>query len=73
MRPLEPLRRCNTALAPPPTTYPHMPGAYTLKPSIIVPGFPNVEDRHIPPLVAQKIFLDALYAQRQLLLRVAEE
>jgi flagellar biosynthesis GTPase FlhF len=72
-RPLKPLRRCNTALAPPPSTHPRMPGAYISEPSFVVPGLPDVDDRHIPPLVAQKIFLDALYAQRQLLLRATEE
>ena len=73
MRPLKPLQRCNTALGPPPVTHPQMPGAFNLEPSIVVPGFPDMSDRHIPPLVAQKIFLDALYTERQQLLRAADE
>jgi hypothetical protein len=32
-----------------------------------------VDDKHIPPLVAQKIFLDALYAGRMKVLRAADE
>ena len=67
------LQRCNTAVAPPPATYPHPPGAYILEPSFVVPGFPEVDDKFIPPLVVQKLFLDALYAERQALLRAAEE
>ena len=38
-----------------------------------MPGHPDVDDKHIPPLVAQKIFLDALYAGRMKVLRAAEE
>jgi hypothetical protein len=72
-RPVNPLRRCNTTLAPPPATHPHMPGAYVLEPSFVVPRFPDVDDHHISPLVAQKLFLDSLYARRQAILRAAEE
>jgi hypothetical protein len=50
-----------------------MPGAFNLEPSIVVPGFPDMSDRHIPPLVAQKIFLDALYTERKQLLRASDE
>jgi hypothetical protein len=71
--PAKPLRRCNTAVVPPPATYPYPPGAYILEPSFVVPGFPDVDHRHIPPLVAQKLFMDALFAGRQTLLRAAEE
>ena len=38
-----------------------------------MPSHPDVDDNHIPPLVAQKIFLDALYAERKLVLRAADE
>ena len=71
--PPKPLKRYNTVVAPAPATYPHPPGAYILEPSFVVPGFPEVDHRYIPPLVAQKLFLDALYAGRQTLLRAAEE
>jgi hypothetical protein len=50
--PFKPLRRCNTVLVPPPATHPHMPGAYILEPSFAVPSFPDIDDRHIPELVA---------------------
>jgi hypothetical protein len=72
-RPLKPLRRCNTAIVPPPATHPLMPGAYIREPSFAVLGHPDVDDNHIPPLVAQKIFLDALYARRKKVLRAADE
>ena len=72
-RPLKPLRRCNTAIVPPPATHPLMPGAYLREPSLVVPGHPDLDDKHIPPLVAQKIFLEALYAGRMKVLRAAEE
>jgi hypothetical protein len=38
-----------------------------------VPGFPEVDDRHLPPLVAQKLFFDALYEGRRALLRAEDE
>ena len=72
-RPANHLRWCNTAIVPPPATYPHPPGAYVLEPSLVVPGIPDVDHRQIPSLVAQKLFLDALLSGRQALLRAAEE
>jgi hypothetical protein len=44
-----------------------------LEPSFVVPGFPEEDDRHLPPLVTQKLFFDALYAGRQALLRAEDE
>jgi hypothetical protein len=44
-----------------------------LEPSFVVPGFPELDDQHLPPFVEQKLFLDALYAGRQALLRAADE
>jgi hypothetical protein len=38
-----------------------------------VPDFPDVDHRYIPPLVVQKLFMDALFSGRQALLRAAEE
>ena len=49
---------------PPPATYPHPPGSYILEPSLAMPGFPDVDHRHIHPLVAQKLFLDAFFSRR---------
>lgn len=42
-----------------------------LEPSFVVPGFPELDGQHLPPLVVQKLFLDALFASRQVLLRAA--
>jgi hypothetical protein len=50
-----------------------MPGAYIREPSFAAPGFSDIDDRHILELVAQKIFLDALYAGRWALLRGGEK
>lgn len=72
-RRLKPLRRCNTVLTPQPPTHPQLPGAYVLEPSFVVPGYPELDDRHLPPLVVQKLFFDALYEGRQALLRAEEE
>ncbi|KAI0291016.1 hypothetical protein BC826DRAFT_1152931 [Russula brevipes] len=75
-----PLRRCNTVFVPPPAKHaelPQLPGAYVLEPSSLVPGFPDQgqdqADGQLTPLVRQKLFLDALYAGRQALLRAAGE
>jgi hypothetical protein len=38
-----------------------------------VPGYPELDDRHLPPLIVQKFFFDALYEGRQALLRAEEE
>lgn len=72
-RRLKPLRRCNTVLVPQPPTHPQLPGAYVLEPSFVVPGYPELDDRHLPPFVVQKLFFDALYEGRQALLRAEEE
>jgi len=63
------LQRCNTALVPQPPTHPHPPGAFIVEPSFIVPGFPELDDRNLPPFVAQKIFFDSLEAGREALIR----
>jgi hypothetical protein len=76
MRPLtatKPLRRCNTVLVPQPPTHPQPPGAFVVEPSFVVPGFPGLDDRHLPPFVAQKLFFDALDEGRQAILRAEEE
>lgn len=76
MRPLaarKPLERCNTALVPLPPTHPQPPGALIVEPSFVVPGFPGLDARDLPPFVAQKLFFDALDEGRQALLRAEEE
>jgi hypothetical protein len=76
MRPLtarKPLRRCNTALVPQPPTHPQPPGAFIVEPSFVVPGFLGLDDRHLPPFVAQKLFFDALDEGRQAILRAEVE
>lgn len=76
MRPLiarKPLRRCNTVLAPQPPTHPQPPGAFVVEPSFVVPGFPGLDDRDLPPFVAQKLFFDALDEGREAILRAEEE
>jgi hypothetical protein len=76
MRPLtgkKPLRRCNTVIVPQPPTYPQPPGAFVLEPSFIVPGFPELDYRHLPPVVELKLFFDALHEGRQVILRAEEE
>jgi hypothetical protein len=76
MRPLaakKPLRRCNTVIVPQPPTHPQPPGAFVVEPSFVVPGFPGLDYRHLPPFVAQKIFFDALDEGRQAILRAEEE
>ena len=76
MRPLpaaKPLQRCNTALIPKPPTHPQPPGAIIVEASFVVPGFPGLDDRHLPPFVAQKLFFNALDEGRREILRVAEE
>ena len=54
----KPLQRCNTALVPQPI-HPQLPGAFTTQPSFVVPGRPELDDRNLPPLYAQKLFSDA--------------
>jgi len=76
LRPLtrgKPLRRCNTAFVPLPPTHPQPPGAFIVEPSFIVPGFPMLDNRHLPPFVVQKLFFDALDEGRQALLRAEQE
>ena len=72
-----PLRRCNSVIILRPRTQPQpqpqLPGAYGPEPSFVVPSFPGVDDRQLTSLVQQKLFLDALYAGRQTLLRAKEE
>lgn len=69
----KPLQRCNTVLAPQPPTHPQPPGAFVVEPSFVVPGFPELDHRHLPPFVAQKIFFDALHEGRQAILRAEED
>jgi hypothetical protein len=69
----KPLQRCNTVLAPQPLTHPQPPGALIDEPSFVVPGFPGLDYRHLPPFIAQKIFFDALVEGRQAILRAEEE
>ncbi len=69
----KPLRRCNTILAPQAPTHPQPPGAFVVEPSFIVPGFPLLDDRHLPPFVVQKLFFDALDEGRQAMLRAEKE
>jgi hypothetical protein len=76
MRPLtakKPLRRCNIVIVPQPPTHPQPPGAFIVEPSFVVPGFPGLDYRHLPPFVAQKIFFDALDEGRQAIFRAEEE
>ena len=40
--------------------HPQPPGSFVVEPSFFVPGFPGLDDRHLPPFVAQNIFFDAL-------------
>jgi hypothetical protein len=67
------LRRCNTVIGPQPPTHPQPPGAFIVEPSFIVPGFPGLDYRHLPPFVAQKLFFDALQEGRQAIVRAEEE
>jgi hypothetical protein len=67
VRPLtasKPLRRRNTVLVPPAPTHPQPPGAFVVEPSFVVPGYPGLDDRNLPPFVEQKIFFDALDGTR---------
>ena len=70
-----PLRRCNNVIILPPRTQPQpqLPGAYGPEPSFVVPNFPGADARQLTSLVQQKLFLDALYAGRQTLLRAEKE
>ena len=52
--------------------HPQPPGAFVATPSFIVPGFPKLDDRYIPPFIALKLFFDALNEGHQALL-IAEE
>ncbi|KAN0105164.1 hypothetical protein V8E52_011279 [Russula decolorans] len=67
------LRRRNTVLVPQPPTHPRPPGAFIVEPSFVVPGYPELDDRNLPPCVEQKIFFDALDKGRETLLRAEEE
>ena len=76
MRPLtgnKPLRRCDTVIVPQPPTHPQPPGAFVTDPSFVVPGFPELDHRNLPPFVALKLFFDALNEARQVLLRAEDE
>ncbi|KAH9959405.1 hypothetical protein BC827DRAFT_501044 [Russula dissimulans] len=66
-----PLTRSNTVLLPPPTTHPQPPGAF--EPSFAVPGFPLMDDKHLPALVRRKIFVDALREGREALRECTRE
>ena len=68
----KPLQRCNTALVPQPV-HPQPPGAFITQASFVVPGRPDLDDRNLPPLFAQKLFSDAKVKQDQVLLRASEE
>ena len=67
------LQRCNTAFILQPPMHPQPPGAFIADPSFIVPGFPRLDDRDLPPFVRQKLFFDALDKGRQALLRVEKK
>ncbi|KAF8498522.1 hypothetical protein F5888DRAFT_1823544, partial [Russula emetica] len=69
----KPLQWCNTDLVPQPPTHPQPPGVFVVEPSFIVPGFPGLDDHHLPPFVAQKLFFDALNEGREAILRAEEE
>jgi hypothetical protein len=69
----KPLLRCNTVLVPKPPTHPQPPGAFIVEPSFVVPGFPGLDDRYLPPFVALKFFFDALDEGRRELLRFERE
>src|SRR6266851_7886516 len=73
MRGPRPLRRCNDVFIMPPPTDPELPGAYKPDASFMEPGFPSLDDPHFSQLVQEKLFLDALHAGRQTLLRAANE
>jgi hypothetical protein len=55
----KPLRCCNTVLVPQSSTHPKPLGAFVVEPSFIVPSFPELDHRIVPPLVAQRLFFDA--------------
>ena len=69
----KPLRRRNTVLVPQPPTHPKPPGAFVVEPSFVVPGYPELDDRNLPPCVEHKIFFDALDKGCDALLRAEEE
>ena len=46
---------CNTALVPQ-SIHPQPPGAFITRPSFVVPGRPDLDDRNLPPLFPQKRF-----------------
>jgi hypothetical protein len=69
----KPLQRYNDVLVPPPPWQPQLPGAYDFRPSITLPNFTATDSPHWPALIQDHIFLEALYAGRQVLLRAAHE
>ena len=54
----KPLRRCNTIFVPQSPTHPQPPGAFVIEPSFIMPSFPELDHRTLPPFVAQRLFFD---------------
>ena len=68
----KPLQRCNTALIPQPI-HPQPPGAFTAQQSFVVPRYPGLDDRNLPPFAAQNIFVKAKQEGDQVFLRAQEE
>ena len=68
----KPLRRCNTALIPQPV-HPQPPGAFNAQQSFVVPRYPRMDDRHLPPFAAQNIFVKAKQDGDQVFFRAQEE
>ena len=68
----KPLQRCNTALIPQPI-HPQPPGAFNNQQSFVVPRYPKLDDRNLPPFAAQSIFVKAKQEGDQVFLRAQEE
>ena len=68
----KPLRRCDTALIPQPI-HPQPPGAFNAQQSFVVPRYPKLDDRNLPPFAAQDIFIKAKQERDQVFLRAQEE
>ena len=68
----KPLQRCNTALIPQ-SIHPQPPGAFNAQQSFVVPRYPRLDDRNLPPFAAQDIFIKAKQDGDQVFLRAQKE
>ena len=68
----KPLQRCNTALIPQ-SIHPQPPGAFNAQQSFVVPRYPRLDDRNLPPFAAQNIFIKAKQEGDQVFLRAQKE